>query len=236
MSTFDLPVSVVLALWAPLPSSRGTAVVEGPDGAHEVDDSASPWGLGRLPLERWLAAFGALERTRAALVSPADPLPGLAAAIDAGECALLEAAAGRRVLLVPEETGTSVVWRVEEVLDPPPPLDAGQTRRDVHAATQEAIDALTALDLARERPELADALTDLVAAVLDLRLVPPSMPPRRRDLLERSLRLGAICELALADDGAAVTAGQAAQRRRALEPLAGAARRGVCAATQTWAR
>lgn len=52
MSLFDLPASVVLALWAPLPSSRGTAVVEGPDGAHEVDDSASPWGLGRLPLER----------------------------------------------------------------------------------------------------------------------------------------------------------------------------------------
>ena len=46
MSPFDPPVSVVLALWAPLPSSRGIAVVEGADGAHEVDDSASPWGLG----------------------------------------------------------------------------------------------------------------------------------------------------------------------------------------------
>ena len=234
MSTFDLPVSVVLALWAPLPSSRGTAVVEGPDGAHEVDDSASPWGLGRLPLERWLAAFGALERTRAALVSPADPLPGLAAAIDAGECALLEAAAGRRVLLVPEETGTSVVWRGGGGADPPPPLDAGQTRRDVHAATQEAIDALTALDLARERPELADTLTDLATAAIDPRLLPPALDARRRTLLERSLRLAAICELALADDGASSTALQAERRAQVLRPLLTTARRGVAAATEWW--
>ena len=80
VSPFDPPVSVVLALWAPLPSSRGIAVVEGADGAHEVDDSASPWGLGRLSLGRWLAAFGPLSRVSAALASPADPLPGLAAA------------------------------------------------------------------------------------------------------------------------------------------------------------
>ena len=100
MSPFDPPVSVVLALWAPLPSSRGIAVVEGADGAHEVDDSASPWGLGRLSLGRWLAAFGPLSRVSAALASPADPLPGLAAAVDAGECVLLEAVSGRRVLLI----------------------------------------------------------------------------------------------------------------------------------------
>ncbi|MFC2361297.1 MAG: hypothetical protein ACFNME_10900, partial [Actinomyces dentalis] len=136
----------------------------------------------------------------------------------------------------PEPAGAGVRWRVEGLAVAPEPFDPVQARRDVHAATERAIGALTELDLARERPELADALTDLVAAVLDPRLVPPSMPPRRRDLLERSLRLGAICELALADDGAAVTAGQAARRRRALEPLAGAARRGVCAATQTWGR
>ena len=234
MSLFDLPVSVVLALWAPLPSSRGTAVVEGPDGAHEVDDSASPWGLGRLPLERWLTGFGALERACAALVSPADPLPGLAAAVDAGECALLEAAAGRRVLLIPDGAGTSAVWRAEELLAPPPPLDAGQARRDVHAATQEAIDALTELDLARERPELADTLTDLVTAVIDPRLLPPSLDARRRTLLERSLRLAAICELALADDGASSTALQAGRRAQVLRPLLRTARRGVAAATEWW--
>ena len=235
MSPFDPPVSVVLALWAPLPSSRGIAVVEGADGAHEVDDSASPWGLGRLSLGRWLAAFGPLSRVSAALASPADPLPGLAAAVDAGECVLLEAVSGRRVLLIPQAAGTSAVWRAEELLVPPPPLDAGQARRDVHTATQEAIDALTGMDLARERPELADELTDLMTAVVDPRLIPPTLDGRRRALLERSLRLAALCEAALDDDGAAATAGQARRRAQVLRPLLTTARRGGAAATEWWA-
>ena len=243
MSTFDLPVSVVLALWAPLPSSRGIAVVEGADGAHEVNDTddfsnsagaASPWGLGRLPLHAWLTAFGPLSRVSAVLPSPADPLPGLAAAIDIGECVLLEATAGRRVLLIPETTGTSVVWRTEDLVTAPPPFNAGQARRDVHAATEEAIDALTELDLARERPELADELTDLVTAAVDPRVVPPSLDSRHRTLLERSLRLAAICELALADDGASATALQAERRTRVLRPLLTTARYGVAAATEWW--
>ena len=222
-------VSILLALWAPLPSSHGLAVVQGPDAVHEVldDAGAGPPGLGA-----WRSAARPLARCAAVLPGPELALPAAAGVREAGEGVLVEcgetaAMAGRRLLLAPEPAGAGVRWRVEELAVAPEPFDPVQARRDVHAATERAIGALTELDL---------ALTDLVAAVLDPRLVPPSMPPRRRDLLERSLRLGAICELALADDGAAVTAGQAARRRRALEPLAGAARRGVCAATQTWAR
>lgn len=231
-------VSILLALWAPLPSSHGLAVVQGPDAVHEVLDDA---GAGPPDLGAWLSAARPLARCAAVLPGPELALPAAAGVREAGEGVLVEcgataAMAGRRLLLAPEPAGAGVRWRVEELAVAPEPFDPVQARRDVHAATERAIGALTELDLARERPELADALTDLVAAVLDPRLVPPSMPPRRRDLLERSLRLGAICELALADDGAAVTAGQAARRRRALEPLAGAARRGVCAATQTWGR
>ena len=109
-----------------------------------------------------------------------------------------------------------------------------RTRRDVHAATEEAIDALTELDLARERPELADELTDLVTAAVDPRVVPPSLDSRHRTLLERSLRLAAICELALADDGASATALQAERRTRVLRPLLTTARYGVAAATEWW--
>ena len=147
---------------------------------------------------------------------------------------LNKAITGRRVLLIPERAGTSAVWRAEELLTPPPPLDAGQARRDVHAATQEAIDALTELDLARERPELADTLTDLVTAVIDPRLLPPSLDARRRVLLERSLRLVAICELVLADDGASSTVLQAGRCVQVLRPLLRTARRGVAAATEWW--
>ncbi len=231
-----MPVSVLLALWAPQPSSQGRAVVQGEDGAHEAIDDASPWGLGRLPLERWVADFGPLARAGAVLPSPADPLPGLGAAIEVGQGVVLEATTGRRVLLVPQAAGASVAWQVEEVLAPLPPFDPSQARRDVHTATEAAIDALIELDLARERPELADTLNDLVTAVIDPRLLPPGLDARRRTLLERSLRLRAICTLALADDGAAATLLQASRRATVLRPLLTTARQGVAAATEWWAR
>lgn len=240
MDPLDLPVSVVLALWAPLPSSRGLALVQGPDGAHEVREEATGAAV---PLEEWLPALGPLARCAAVLPSAAAPLPGLALTLDAGEGVLLETrsdagapgdGAPRRVMLVPEESGTSVLWRAHLLSVTPPPFDAGQARREVHRATEEAIESLVELDLVRERPELADTLTDVVTAVLDPRLVPPSLDPRRRELLERSLRLEAICDLALEDDGAAATALQARRRAEVLRPLLAVARRGVAAATETW--
>ncbi|WP_172193063.1 hypothetical protein [Actinomyces faecalis] len=232
MSALDLPVSVLLALWAPVPSSFGTAVVQGPDAVHEVADKG-PGGLGLLSLETWLTRAGALRRCAALLPSPADPLPGLSAALDAGEGVLVETSS-RRLLLIPEPSGTSVRWQVEEVLAVVPPFDASHARRATHRATEEAIAALTELDLARERPELAEELTDLVTAVLDPRVLPPSLDPRHRELLERSLRLEAICELALDDDGAAATLAQAERRRQVLRPLLTVARHGVCAASESW--
>lgn len=149
---------------------------------------------------------------------------------------------GRACLLIPEASGTSAIWRVVDQTARPgsrgaavPPFDAAHMRAQVHAAMEEAIVALTELDLARERPELADDLTDLVTAVADPRLLPPGMDQRRRELLERSLRLLGICEIALDDDGAAATALQAEQRARVLRPLRDTARRGVAAATDWWA-
>ena len=250
MHALDLPVSVLLALWAPLPSSFGWRVVEGPDGAHDVVDggdgrAGSPSHesapAGAVPLSRWLEAARPLYRCAAVLPCPADPLPGLALALEVGEAVLLEggpgsAIEGRSVLLVPYTSGTSVTWWAHAFAASPPPFDASQARRQVHAATEEAIGTLTELDLARERPELAELLTDLVTAVLDPRLVPPSLDGRRRDLLERSLRLAAVCELALDDDGAAASAREAGRRHEVLRRLLVTARRGASAATETWGR
>ena len=105
----------------------------------------------------------------------------------------------------------------------------------MHSATEEAIDSLVELDLARERPEMADALNDLLTAVVDPRLIPPWLPARNRELLERSLRLAGVCELALDDDGAATTALQAQRRSGVLRPLLAVARHGAAAATEWWA-
>ena len=229
MSSLSVPVSVLLALWAPLPSSQGV-VVAGP-GPLLVRDQRS----GALsPLGAWLDAVRPLRRCAALLPVPGHGLPGGVTAGDRGQAVLLERAAdpvGTVVVLVP---GDGEAWRADVLEAVVPPLDATQLRREVHLATEEAIAALTGLDLARERPELADELTDLVTAVVDPRLLPP-MPSRRRDLLERSLRLAGLCERALEDDGAAASAAQAARRAAVLRPLLAVARRGVCAATEWWA-
>ena len=239
MDPLNPPVSIMLALWAPSPSSRGLSLVEGVDGAHDVIDSivdgiaGAPSGSGRVGLEQWLTAARPLSRVSAVLPSPAGGTWGLLPDIEEG--VMLEGAAGR-VLLVPEDSGTSVSWHAELLSSPLPPLDAAHARRQVHAATEEAIEALIELDLARERPEMADALNDLLTAVMDPRLVPPWLARRDRELLERSLRLAGMCELALDDDGAATTALQAQRRADVLRPLLAVARHGAAAATEWWAR
>ena len=241
MDPLNPPVSIMLALWAPSPSSRGLSLVEGVDGAHDVIDSivdgiaGAPSGSGRVGLEQWLTVARPLSRVSAVLPSPVGGTGTWGIIPDIEEGVVLEGAHGR-VLLVPEDSGTSVTWRTEPMARPLPPLDAAHARRQVHAATEEAIEALVELDLARERPGVADALNDLLTAVVDPRLVPPWLSHRDRELLERSLRLAGMCEVALDDDGAATTALQAQRRAGVLRPLLAVARHGAAAATEWWAR
>lgn len=222
---------MLLALWATCPSSRGLDVLQGPDGAHDV---RLPSGTS-LPLAELLPGLRPLRRAVALLPSPAAPVVASPTAMAAGQAVLLSSS-NESLLLVPCPVGTSTTWLVEELVAPVPQLSAGQARRQVQAALNEAVDALVALDLARERPELADRLNDVVTAVLPPALVPPGLGARDRDLLERSLRLSALCELALQDDGAASTAAQASSRAQVLRPLLDTARQGVMAATDWWAR
>ncbi|WP_167145884.1 hypothetical protein [Actinomyces sp. ZJ308] len=245
MDPLNPPVSIVLALWAPTPSSHGLSLVQGPDGVHDVIGSVVNGVTGasngdgdapeRTGLERWLAGARPLTRVTAVLPSPSGATGTWGILPDVEEGVVIEGGPGR-VLLVPEDSGTSVTWRAAPVSGPLPPLDAAHARRQVHAATEEAIDSLVELDLARERPETADALNDLLTAVVDPRLIPPWLPSRNRELLERSLRLAGICELALDDEGAATTALQAQRRSSVLRPLLAVARHGAAAATEWWAR
>lgn len=108
-------VSILLALWAPLPSSHGLAVVQGPDAVHEVLDDA---GAGPLDLGAWLSAARPLARCAAVLPGPELALPAAAGVREAGEGVLVEcgataAMAGRRLLLAPEPAGAGVRWRVD---------------------------------------------------------------------------------------------------------------------------
>jgi hypothetical protein len=94
--------------------------------------------------------------------------------------------------------------------------------------------ALAALDVARWRPEVADALMDLHHPP---RLKPPAgTPVRCVDLAARALQARAIVDLALEDEGGAVSAAEASARRAALQPLGAAARRALVAAcsSEVW--
>jgi hypothetical protein len=89
-------------------------------------------------------------------------------------------------------------------------------------------DQLAALDVARWRPEVADELTDLrTFGRLDS---PPGTPRRCVELAARALQAAGIVELALDDDGAAITHTEAVARRTALRDLATAARHALVAA------
>lgn len=95
------------------------------------------------------------------------------------------------------------------------------------------METLEDLDVARDRPDLAEDLLDLSLATVPDRLLPPGLEPARVDVLERAARLLAIVALATDDDGGAVSAGQAALRGAALAHVERAARRALCAASAT---
>ena len=106
--------------------------------------------------------------------------------------------------------------------------DVGEADRALRAALPEAADALAALDVARWRPEVADRLMNLRHRPRFV--APPGVPPRCVELAARGLQALEIVELALEDDGGALTALEAETRRVALVPLGRAARRALVAA------
>ncbi|WP_248581903.1 hypothetical protein [Nocardioides sp. InS609-2] len=145
-------------------------------------------------------------------------------ALEMGEAAVSGAAG---IALVPHRVGRAVQWRLHPASRRQLP-DVGEADRGLRAALLESANALAALDVARWRPEVADELMDLRrVAALD---APEGTPQRCVELAGRGLRCEAIAELALADDGGAVTTMEMTARRNALRPLEYAARRAVVAA------
>ena len=226
-----LPVSARLAWW-------GTAWLRGQVGPDEVLDavhgddvthvvSASD-GPSSLLLELAAARNAGADGVAAAFPAPGDPA-GLrgpreltTAAVEAGEVVLLPGAG-----LVPRQVGRAVEWVVLPAERRPPP-DLGDADRQLRSTLLAAANLLADLDVARWQPLVADELHDLRTAVP--LLAPAGTPPRCVDLAGRALHLEAVVELALRDDGGALSAGEAGIRRAALEPLERAARHALTAA------
>jgi hypothetical protein len=157
-------------------------------------------------------------------VGLAGPAAFNAEAVDAGEAVLLD---GAGLGLVPTQVGAGVFWQVSRA-QAPPPADLGEADRDLRAVLREAADTLAALDVARWRPEVADALLNLRrSGSPDL---PPGMDPRAVALLTTAARCLVIVDLARRTEGAVATAHEADARAAGLRPLDRAARRALAAA------
>lgn len=237
MSAEHLPLSARFALWfsawvsgsASLDDTRDAIV--GDDAAHDV--VGIPGTTEPVPL---IVALGLLRSERATSAGIALPVPGdllgLAGpgafngeVVDAGEGVVLE---GAELGLVPHRAGAGVVWTCHPAVSRrqvPDPSEADQSLRQALVRTS---DVLADLDVARWRPEVADELMALRRHT-DYAF-PTAMAPRAVRLAALATRCRTIVDLALEDDGGAITAAEAEARRRAMGPLDHAARRGLVAA------
>ena len=230
-TTSPLPVSGRLAWWA-------TSWVRGHVGPDDLldgvlEDDVAHLVLGPDPgLITTLAslraagatAFGAAFPVEGDLVGLGGPPELNAAALEVGEAVV---ALGADAALVPSRVGPTVEWTLLPARRRPLP-DVGEADRDLRRVLIESAEALARLDVARWRPEVADRLMNLRhrPAVV----APPGVPSRCVDLAARGLQAIGIVELALEDDGGALSAAEITTRRTALVPLARAGRHALVAA------
>ncbi len=236
-TTTALPRSADLAVWftawvdgeVSLDDARD-AIVAG-DAAHDV--VAMPGEAEPVPL---ILAMGRLRSAGASAAGVALPVPGdplglagppvfNAAALESAEAVVF---AGLDAGLVPHVAGAGVIWGYHPAVAWRQVPDVAEADPALRQALLEAADALAALDVARWRPEVADELMSL-RRTTDLQL-PPHWDARAVRLASLSLRCRTIVDLALEDEGGALSAAEADARRAALTPLDHAARRGLVAA------
>jgi hypothetical protein len=233
----EMPVAGRVAWW-------GTAFLRGlasPDDYVDavLADTASQVFGGPSGQRSLLEATAAVRQAGATAFGAAFPAPGdphglsgpptfSVPATEAGEAVL---ALGVRtepgVGWVPVRVGQAVEWTAYDARRRTPP-DLGDADRTLRSTLLDSANGLARLDVARWRPEVADALHDLRGG--DPVVAPPAVPERAADLARRALHLMEVVELALDSDGAAVSASEIAARRAVLVPLGTAARHALTAA------
>ncbi|MFB9376425.1 hypothetical protein ACFFKU_12450 [Kineococcus gynurae] len=245
--------SAVLAGRADL--TTALAAVQGHDQPHTVAWPADVDGLPALPRLRpddltvLLAALAesAPGQVLLALPVPGDPsgLPGPAAvniaALQAEECVVVElAATPARWALIPEvrsfgselEPGVDVTWTaaVAAPRRAPESSSLAESERELRTALATAARVLADLDVARWREDAARRIEEVRAGALAPDTLPPSTPPRAARVLASAAQVLAIVELAVEDDGAALTGHEAGARTRALREVGTVARRALVTA------
>lgn len=211
------------------PDAVRDAVLDGDAAHHVLDLPGSPEPM---PL---LLALGTVRRAGTVSAGLALPVPGdpvglggpaafNAAALEAGEAVVL---AGADLGLVPHRAGAGVTWQAfpagRRGLE-----DLGEADRGLRRALLDAANTLAELDVARWRPEVADELMDLRRQ--PTYAAPSGTPGGAVALAGRATTALRIVDLALEDEGGAVSLHEATARDEALRPLARAGRRAMVAA------
>lgn len=211
------------------PDQVRDAVLDG-DAAHDV--AGLPGEAGLVPL---VLALGRLRDAGAESAGLAFPVPGDPcglggprdfndAALEMGEAVVL---AGADLGLVPVRAGAGVVWNLTSA-QRRSIEDLGEADRRLRTAVTTSATALAELDVAKWRPEIADELMNL--RHVPTYAAPPGTPERAVSLAGRGLQALGIVELALQDDGGALSSFEIMRREDALRPLDQAGRRALVAA------
>jgi hypothetical protein len=206
---------------------------------HLVSDAPGTWT--DVPLRQAISSLSKLspDAIRLVLPVPGDPrgLPGpgpfTGAALTAGEAVV----AGDLGLVPQVRTHTSgsgdtfatVLWQVYPLPAAPTGVvepDPAEAEADLSVAIAETTVALTRLDAAAWRPELAGPLADLRRPD-NATVLPPGFSPQARRLLARAMLYDRM--LALAAE-ATVTGFEVQRREDAIRPLLTACRRALVAA------
>lgn len=248
------PRSALLAAWGSAWLAGEASLAELVERVTVHDDRHAVHGLAAddLDLERAAARLRAAGVTtlRVVLPAPGDPLglpgpgPFTAAALDAGEGVVALRPDGTGTGLVPHLTAhgsaldgtvTIVAWTACDVAFrgsyTGPFLH--EAEHDLRRGVLEVAAALRQLDVARWRPDVAEALQDLrreARAGLDDDELPGGHPARARDLLVRARQLAGVVALAGQDTGGAVDTREVAAREASLHELARLVRRARVAA------
>jgi hypothetical protein len=245
--TGGLPRSALLAAWLRAwrsgLASYDELLDQLADPAVEEAVEDLPGQVGAVPLREAVPALSRVPADQIRVVLPVagDPrgLPGpgpfTAAALAAHEAVICGGTG-----LVPDTqwraSGSGdrwqiVTWRTHPAGPAAPdPLTLPEAEHDLLMALRESSAALTLLDVARWRPELAGALSSLRQDDASAGL-PPGYDPRCHRVLAKAVTVGRILTLAAGDaPGGAVNAWEAAERDAALRPLATAARRALVSA------
>lgn len=227
--TSTLPVTARLAWWGTAwlrgqvsPDDLLDAVLDG-DVSHRVGGEPLLTALAGLRTTG-ASGFGAAYPREGAPVGLGGPATFNAAAIEVGEALV---AVGIEAGLVPRRVGPTIEWTAFPAARRQVP-DVGEADRELRATLLTAANELADLDVAGWRPEVADELMDLRRRRVPG--TPPGVPPRCAGLAARGLQALRIAELALTDDGGALSASAADRRRAAIQPLDLAGRRALVAA------